>query len=231
MERTFRGIFITGTDTGVGKTFVSALLIKALQKHGINAGYLKSVATGVENGICEDVDFIKRHTHISDPVSSVCPITLKMPASPYASARAEGREVDVKHIVKACLDGLKRYDCMVVEGVGGLLVPLNEKQTVRDLLVELSLPVLVVSRPGLGTVNHSLLTLECLRDIGAEVLGFVTCGKYDSSDPTISGNPGIIEQFSQKAFLGHIPFCDDVDTGFNTLTGCFEDLFHRLEIA
>lgn len=217
----YDGVFITGTDTGVGKTFVSALLLRALIDRGVDAAYVKSAATGVENGECEDVSFVVNHGHARGNLDDLCPVRLKIPASPYAAAMAENAVVDTQTIARAV--ERVRFDrgFVVVEGVGGLLVPLTANHTVLDLVSELALPTLVVSRPGLGTVNHSLLTLDKLKASGNPAIGFVTCGacgSADGADPTIPSNPALIEQFSGTPFLGHIPHCENPERDFQAWT-------------
>lgn len=218
MARTSGGVFITGTDTGVGKTFVAALLVRALKERGLRPGYVKSMATGVVGNLCEDVDFVKRYGSIEGELHDLCPIRLKMPASPYAAAQAEGVELDIGAVLRAYNKCAETHEFTVVEGVGGLLVPITREKMVLDLIGLLALPVLVVCRPGLGTVNHTLLTLETLDRAGADTIGFVTCGERTENDPTVLQNPSLIEEFSRATFLGHVPFCGDPDRRFGQWT-------------
>ena len=189
MARTQGGVFITGTDTGVGKTFVAALLVRALKERGLRPGYVKSMATGVEGSVCEDVDFVRRYGAVDGELQDLCPIRLKMPASPYAAAQAEGVEIEIVDVLRAYKKCAETHDFTVVEGVGGLLVPITRDKTVLDLIRLLALPVLVVCRPGLGTVNHTLLTIQTLEGAGAETVGFVTCGERMERRPDRSAEP------------------------------------------
>jgi dethiobiotin synthetase len=213
-----RGLFITATDTGVGKTFVSALLIKALHERGVDAGYLKPLATGAagtdDHPICEDVEFVRSYAGVSGSTYDLCPILLQHPLSPYAAARMQGIEVDLDKVMAAFAQTSRRHDFLVVEGVGGLLVPLTRQCTMLDLVKMLALPVLVVCRPGLGTINHSLLTLYALKSAGASIRGFVTNGEANPADPSITSNPEIIQEFSEIPFLGHIPYCPNLGSHF-----------------
>jgi dethiobiotin synthetase len=213
-ENNKRGLFITATDTGAGKTFISALLVKALRERGIDAGYLKPLATDasgtIDEPVCEDVEFVKNYAGISGGTHELCPVLLKQPLSPYAAARLHGVEVDLGKVSAAFSRARKQHDFMVVEGVGGLLVPLTRKDTVLDLIVMLGLPALVVCRPGLGTINHSLLTLNTLKSADISILGFVTNGDAGQADPSIISNPEIIQEFSKVPFLGHVPYCSDM---------------------
>ncbi len=222
------GVFITGTDTGVGKTFVSALLLKALLGRGVDAAYVKTAATGVVDGHCEDVSFVVKYGGASGDLNDLCPVLLKIPASPYASALAENTSVDLNAIMNAVARARSAHEFVVVEGVGGLLVPLTRDRMVSDLIAELGLPVLVVARPGLGTVNHTLLTLDKLKTSGIPAMGFVTSGAFDATDPTIVSNPALIEQFSGVPFLGNVPPCDNLDHDFSAWTTYLEKTVERL---
>lgn len=182
-----RGIFVTGTDTGVGKTVVSAWLVRSL-----DADYWKPVQTG-----CEDDD----DTPTVAALSGLAPSRLHPPAyrlraplAPDQAARLEGVEID--------LDRLRPPSTLaplVVEGAGGVLVPLNARATMADLMVRLGLPVLVVARSGLGTINHTLLTLECLRRRALPVLGVVMNG------PANAANRHAIEAFGNVSILAELP--------------------------
>lgn len=212
------GIFVTGTDTGVGKTFVSALLVRALLDRGIDATYIKSAATGVTGDEAEDVSFVARFSGLQGDLSQMCPIRLKTPASPYAAACMENAHINIEDILQAVQKARAAHQFVVIEGVGGLLVPITKDYLVSDLIADLAAPVVVVSRPGLGAINHSLLTLDKLHNSGADVFGFLTCGPSDNSDPSIPSNPAIIKEFSHTPFLGNIPSCDNIERDFHLWT-------------
>jgi dethiobiotin synthetase len=168
-----RGFFVTGTDTGVGKTVVACALVRELRRAGLDVGAMKPAETGVGPEGPLDARALRAAAGVDDPLEEICPFQLALPAAPSVAAAHEGRELDVGRIL-ACFRALSaRHECMVVEGAGGLLVPLSEGFTMADLARELGLPVLVVARAALGTINHTLLTLEALSRRGLPCAGVV----------------------------------------------------------
>lgn len=172
-----KGFFITGTDTGVGKTIISAAIIKVMQASGIRTGAMKPVESGCrrEGGILMPYDgaFLKETAHMDDHVRLITPYCFENALAPYAAAEIEGGDVNIEGIKKAYYSLYKRYDAMVVEGVGGLMVPLTSNYFVLDLAKEMGLPLIVVARPGLGTINHTLLTVNYALEAGLDVSGIV----------------------------------------------------------
>ena len=157
-------MFVTGTDTGVGKTLVAAALAA-----GLGAAYWKPVQSGLEDG--GDRDWVRRHAGIDGARLPPEAYRLQRPLSPHLAAAAEGVRIDLGR-----LDPPEVGGGLVVEGAGGVMVPLNEEHTMLDLMRRLALPVLVVGRNALGTINHTLLTVEQLRRHGLEILGVVLNG-------------------------------------------------------
>lgn len=167
------GLFVSGTDTGVGKTIVSSLMLSALKSLAVRTGYFKPIQTGTDL----DTPRVAELTEIPlskfpNPVYS-----LAMPAAPSRAASAEGIQIQLDLILKAWNELDDR--AWVVEGAGGLLVPLNQKQTIRDLIQILGLRLLLVASTRLGTLNHTLLTIEAARTRGIEVRGIVLVGDED----------------------------------------------------
>ncbi|MDP6957975.1 MAG: dethiobiotin synthase, partial [Planctomycetota bacterium] len=157
-----RSIFITGTDTGVGKTVVATGIAKALTKKGLDVGVMKPFATGgvEQNGtlISEDAVALRNSVLNPDPLDLINPICYHTPLAPKVAARVEGKEQRL-NLVDRAWDQLKeRHSTMIVEGIGGLLVPLRKKFFVVDLAKKLELPLVIVTRPSLGTLNHTLMT-------------------------------------------------------------------------
>src|SRR5579859_5792980 len=153
-----RGVFVTGTDTGVGKTVVSAALMHRFRGAG-RLRYWKPIQTGIE--IDDDTATVRRLGACSAEELFEQGVRLPKPVSPHLAAQWVGQRIDLVE-----LRGLVGHDddtTWIVEGAGGLLVPVNESQTMADWIASLGLPVLVVARSGLGTINHTLLTLEALR--------------------------------------------------------------------
>jgi dethiobiotin synthetase len=163
-----RGLFVTGTDTGVGKTVVAAALAAALRADGVDVAAFKPAVTGLdepEPGRPADHELLAAAS--ARPVSEVTRHRFGPPVSPHLAAELAGTALEPAALV-ASARGL-RAEVVVAEGVGGLLVPLTLGYTVRDLAVDLGWPVIVVARPGLGTINHSLLTVESARAAGLDV--------------------------------------------------------------
>lgn len=172
------GLFITGTDTGVGKTVVSCALARGLRAAGIDVGVMKPVETGVPASGPEDAKALMGAAAVEDDIDLVCPIQYAMPAAPEAAAAAErgaGQSSSTERIVSAFSTLSQRHDFMLVEGAGGILVPFDEKTTMASVASQLELPVLIVARASLGTINHTLLTLEACSARGLDVLGVVLC--------------------------------------------------------
>ena len=177
--------FITGTDTDIGKTLVSGMLMSAL-----NATYWKPIQAGLEEET--DTEFVQRVSKADD--SHIMPerFRLETPMSPHAAADIDGIEINLSDFV------LPEYNTkhLIVEGAGGLIVPINWKETVLDLIEHLNLPVLLVARSSLGTLNHTLLSLEALRTSGIEVFAVILNGeKHPSNKETIEkfGNVPVFE--------------------------------------
>ncbi|XRO76992.1 dethiobiotin synthase [Methanocaldococcus sp. 10A] len=166
-------IFITGTDTGVGKTYVSAILAENLKKMGVNVGYLKPVETGGR----DDTLTLKNVLKNDDDLDLMNPINLKNPLSPNIAFEVENVQLtldEIKEKIKNAYEILKnKYDFLIVEGAGGVCVPIKEYFLMSDLIKFLDLDAVVVSRPNLGTINHTLLTIEHLRNKNINVRGVI----------------------------------------------------------
>jgi dethiobiotin synthetase len=167
-----RGLFVTGTDTGVGKTVLAAALAAALRADGVDVAAFKPVVTGIdepESGRPPDHELLAAAA--GRPADEVTPQRFGPPVSPHLAAELAGTTLEPAALVAAAR--ALRGDVLVAEGVGGLLVPLTLGYTVRDLALDLGLPVVIAARPGLGTINHSLLTVESARAAGLDVRAVV----------------------------------------------------------
>ena len=221
-----KGVFITGTDTEVGKTFIAGLIVKELREEGINVGVMKPVATGSR----EDAIFLRGVAEVSDPLELINPVFLKKPLAPWVAARIDRKRINLEKIWQAYKTLKKKYDYLVVEGTGGLLVPvtrkvypvrkgLSERRGVKkrksfsngvymiDIAKRFRLPLVIVSRPGLGAINHTLLTLNYAMDYGLKVVGFI----INYTKPYKRGlvertNPQVISRLGGIRLLGEIPY-------------------------
>jgi len=191
-----KGVFVTGTDTGVGKTVAAACLARAWQ-----AGYWKPVQTGRAAG---DDDTATVAALAGLPAERIfAPVyALQAPLSPHAAAELEGVRISMDAIAPP-----KTTHPLIVEGAGGLFVPLNERDFMIDLMARLAFPILLVARSTLGTINHTLLSLGALRARALPVAGVVLNG------PPNAGNRAAIEQFGQVRVLAELPRVDPLDEG------------------
>lgn len=207
-----KGYFITGTDTGVGKTFVAAGIAGVWREKGIDVGVMKPVEAGCreKDGKLEPQDALclKNAAGTADELDLINPYRFKAPLAPSIASRLEGKVIDLKRI-KECYDALAtKHSMMLVEGVGGLLAPLNEKETVVDLVRLLGLPLIVIAESRLGAINHTLLTVRHAQSIGIEVKGIVLNYPALSVDEALSTNQAEIKRFASAPVLGELPFCD-----------------------
>lgn len=207
MKRT--GLVVTGTDTGVGKTCVAAALVRALSRRGFDVAPWKPYATGVDPDRLargEDADLLLRAAGWShERLSDVSPARLRDPLAPDEAARAAGVSLDPDHVLRR----VPPAEFLVVEGCGGLLVPIAPGYDVRELCWDLDLPILIVARPALGTLNHTALTVEAARSAGLHVLGVVFSGSGPADDPSVAGNASAVARHSDVPFLGHLPHVQD----------------------
>jgi dethiobiotin synthetase len=180
------GLFVTGTDTGVGKTVVTAALALALRAQGLDVGVVKAVQSG--DG---DAAALKELAQLEEEPDEIAPFRFEAAVAPLLAARLEGRTLELEEVRSRVAELAARHELVLVEGAGGLLVPVGSDWTILDLAAALALPVLVVARPGLGTVNHSLLTVDAARRAGLEVAAVVLNG----DDPLAGSNAAMIEEF------------------------------------
>jgi dethiobiotin synthetase len=168
------GIFITGTDTEVGKTYFTLLLARFLANEGIDVGIMKPISCGPQ----QDNDAIKLKTElrIKDPIALINPVQLKYPLSPFTNTKLLKKKINLLKIFKAYKILSKLHELVLVEGVGGALTPILNDYFVADLIKDLKLPTIIVSRAGLGTLNHTLMTIEALKARKINILGIILNG-------------------------------------------------------
>ncbi len=157
-------VFITGTDTGVGKTFVTAALVRELRRAGVHAGAVKPFATGNR----ADARVLRAAMNGELSLEEINPVCFRRPLAPMMAAWLEGRRVPLRVRLPA-----KRFELLLVEGIGGWLVPLTERVTVADWAARQGWPILIVARAGLGTINHTLLTVESARRHGVKIAAVI----------------------------------------------------------
>src|SRR3989338_5798988 len=202
-------IFVCGTDTGVGKTVVTGALCAFLNSKGIRAGAFKPLESGCgANGRHirrADSEYLKKMARMPEPLDLINPYYFKEPLAPGVAASRAKRSVSFSKIKKALRALQKKYDVVFVEGAGGLLVPVNGLKTNLDLIRYLKTPVLVVARLGLGTINHTLLTLEHLKRNQVKILGVVLNQVSKGKTIAEKTNPQVLKRY-RVPLLGVIPF-------------------------
>ena len=224
-----RSIFVTGTDTGVGKTFVTALLALKLRAAGIDAGVMKPIASGCtwHNGelVADDALWLRAMTGVNDELESINPIRLEEPLAPLVAARRAKQDSGdyIQRSIAAYEELKRRHDCVIVEGVGGLLVPIGERdgkiETCVDLANALGLPVIVVARRGLGTINHTLLTCSTRLQEPARFAGLVFCdaAPLEETDIAAATSPALIAEMTGLPIWGQIPFALPTRAGLESV--------------
>jgi dethiobiotin synthetase len=184
------GVFITGTDTGVGKTHVTALILSELRRRGVRAAAFKPIACGA--GGRRDAEIYAAIMNHEQPLDTINPVYLRHPLAPSVAAKLERKRIDLSPILRAYRQLAAEYAVVLVEGAGGLLVPIRDNYFVADLARRLELPLLVVARLGLGTINHSLLTVRQARSMGLNMCGIVL-------NDTVGGRRGLAAKTNIKS--------------------------------
>lgn len=201
-------IFVTGTDTDVGKTVITAGLAAVMQSLGYKAGVYKPFQTGadVKNGILysPDLDYVKRLDNYIETKSSYL---FETPAAPYVSALVENTQVNLSNITNDFETLKQNSEVVLVEGAGGLVVPVCEGKTMADIAKLIKTPLLIVARPDLGTINHTLLTINYAKSIGLDIAG-VVINKYPegTDDIAIRTVPRLLEEYTDVNILGIVPY-------------------------
>ena len=222
-----KSLFISGTDTGVGKTLVTALLALHMKAQGVDVGVMKPFASGciVDRGtlVSEDAEWLRTVTGVEDELELINPLRYEEPLAPLVAARRIGRDTsDDFAICEAAFQELNhRHDCVLVEGVGGLLVPIAQNTSGRfldctDLAATMQLPVVVVARRTLGTINHTLLTCRAALPAPSHFAGLVFCDAAVVQDDNIAAqtSPDLICELSGLACWGQVPFFDQLTAEF-----------------
>lgn len=206
-----QGYFVTGTDTGVGKTTVSCALLRAFAAQGHKVIGMKPIAAGVENGKWLDVEQLLAASNVNVTRQQINPYAFDPPISPHLAAQQAGREIDLTVIQQAYQTLSTQADRVVVEGAGGFLVPLNAQQTGVDLARALNLPVILVVGMRLGCLNHALLTTQAIKASGLTLAGWVA-NCIDPQMLAVAENIATLEQRLDCTLLGGVPF----DLGIGT---------------
>ncbi len=210
-----KGFFVVGTDTGVGKTVITAALALALRARGVDVGVMKPVSTGGKRPL--DALFLKKAAQVDDPLDWINPVHMTPPLAPWVASRVTGQRISLPKIRHAYRRLQTKHPFLLVEGIGGLLVPITASFTILDLAREFGFPVVVVARAGLGTLNHTGLTLALLRQAKIPVAGVILNGYPTRRKPTLAErtNPEVIKHIYKVGFVGKTPWVPSicVETG------------------
>ena len=203
------GFFVTGTDTEVGKTLVSGALIVKLREQQINAIGFKPVVAGTykdTSGITlnEDLETLRIASNLSHSKLSLCPYVLDKPAAPHLVAAQQGLKLEMSVMHNAFQDVQKHADCIVVEGAGGLLVPLNQDEDLGGFAKKIDLPIIFVVGMKLGCLNHALLTYEAIKARNLKIAGWIA-NALEEEMPLLQGNLQTLRARIDAPFLGLIP--------------------------
>ena len=210
------GLFITGTDIGVGKTLIAGCIAKILSDKGLKVGVFKPIGTGChrswEGLVGYDAEFLADCANSNLPLSAINPVSYLTSAAPLVCAANEKRPVDFNAIKTAYHTVCENADIVIIEGINGVRTPLTIEFDLLDLAAEFNLPVVIVARPSPGTINHTLMTIDCLYAAQLKIAGAVING-YDATKATIAENTchQIINQCTGVNILAIVPFDQTVD--------------------
>ena len=194
-----KAFFVTATDTEVGKTFIAAGLGRIAQVKGLRVGISKPVSCG---GI-EDAVFYKKKLKLKDSINSINPIKFRQPLSPYAAMKTEKKKIDLTKIKKSLKELMKARDLVFVEGLGGALAPIKKNYYVADMIKDLRIPCIIIARAGLGTINHTLMTIDELKMRKIMIAGIIMNG-FEGREISQRSNAQVIEELSAIKVIGKI---------------------------
>jgi dethiobiotin synthetase len=236
-----KGFFITGTDTGVGKTIITAAFVKVAQHLGFTAVGMKPIETGCRKAadsrqhtaygndslIPSDGQFLREISGTDESLDLITPVRFETPLAPMPASEIEGKAVNMEKITYAFRTLTQKYDVLIIEGVGGIMVPITKGYSVLDMAKVFDLPVVVIARPGLGTINHTLLTVYFALKEGLMVAG-VIINYAQPPEGTIAErtNPSALEKICPVPVLGIFPYLQNVSS-----TAIAEAALRNLDLA
>jgi len=199
------GYFVTGTDTGVGKTTFAAALLRAFRAEGLRVAGMKPVAAGTVEGKNEDVEALIAASSPGLEPKLVCPYLFQPPIAPHIAAAQAGIRIDLSLIEREYSDLANRFDLVIIEGVGGFRVPVNEREDTADLAQRLGLPVILVVGMRLGCLNHALLTREAIAKRGIPLAGWVA-NRIDPQMERIEENRTALAERLDAPLVADVPY-------------------------
>ncbi len=206
--------FITGTDTGVGKTSITAGLAGSMRKLGIDVGVMKPIATGYPNKTgfkSSDVTKLVEASSIKDPENMINPVFLSLPTSPYDAAKLLELSVDMPLIFEQFKKLLTLHEILLVEGIGGIMTPITKNFFVIDMIKRMGIDAIIVTRATIGTLNHTVMTCQMCKDYGVKICGLVVNNFDEKGTPAEKNAPSTLYELTGVPILGTIPFIKDLN--------------------
>ncbi len=224
-----KGIFITGIDTGVGKTVIAGALAAAIKAQGFNVGVMKPLSTGTRNidrkSISGDGRYLKEIVESKDKADTINPIRLEPPLPPTIAARKTGITIKTDKIWSAFQELQSKHDFLVVEGIGGLMVPIDENILVADMASKMDLPIVIVCKHYLGAINHTLLTVECAKSRKLRIKGIII-NMLNNGEEFVAE----IEKYSCVPVIGTIPFNENISVANCNSGGTIEYFRQEMDL-
>jgi dethiobiotin synthetase len=205
MKKNDHGLFITGTDTDVGKTIITAVLGALLQEEGFDIGFFKPLHTGVTAKKCPDLEIYKRFAKLSDPENDIVPIRLREPQAPSVAAHLEKRAIQIEKLFRTFYILRHNHENLLIEGIGGVEVPIDKELQILHIIKRFKLPALVVARPSLGTINHTCLTVKALKLAKIPVAGIVFNNVPTRPEKAFALVQAEIARLTKCSVLGVVP--------------------------
>ncbi len=230
-----KGLFITGTDTGVGKTVISGLLGRYLSDKGYNVVTQKWIQTGCRDSIASDIRLHFKIMHrarndLKGYSRLISPYVFKLPGSPHLASRIENKIINPDKIKESFKLLSSHFDFTIAEGIGGVLVPFNRKCLVIEIVRELDLAVLVVAQNKLGVINHTLLTIEALEKRKIKILGIIFNNPKNEDSRIVRDNPLIIKTLANLKVFGALPWIENYDKLYERFAPIGKRIYKALDI-
>jgi len=209
-----KSYFVTGTDTGVGKTAITAGIAGSLHKLGVNVGVMKPIATGYPQKAgykSSDVAILAEAAGIKDPEDLINPVFLPIPTSPYDASKLLSVPIDMPLILTKFKKLLSLHDVVLIEGIGGIMTPITKKFFVADMINAMAIETIIVTRATLGTLNHTVMTCMICKDYGIKINGLVINNFDEKGTPAEKSAPATLYELTGINIVGIIPFIKDLD--------------------
>jgi len=224
-----KAYFITGTDTGVGKTSITAGLAGSMRKLGVNVGVMKPIASGIpqKTGFkSSDVDIIVEASQTKDSEDLINPVFLPIPTSPYDATKLLSLPVDMPLILTTFTKLLSIHDVLLVEGIGGIMTPITKNFFVADMIKVMGIETIIVTRATLGTLNHTMMTYQLCKDYGIKVKGLVINNFDEKGTAAEKNTPITLHEITGLDILGVVPFIKD----YNKIDAMIEMVGKKVDV-